>query len=96
MTAAAKLIDVLADASRTARREALRDCRDQIYASVKAVLAELDRQGWQAVPKEPTEEMRFAGRDAMEEHTTGLVNSRILAIGYRAMLLTAPKLGTQP
>jgi hypothetical protein len=63
---------------------------DQIGDKGIAALARgLDEQGWQIVPKEPTEAMMKAGRDTGIETST---SEAYLEEAYAAMLAAAPKL----
>ena len=63
--------------------EWLEEIRESYRQRVRAAIAEAEKLGWVIVPKEPTEAMADAGKDA-----AGFLAS---PEGWRAMIASAPK-----
>ncbi len=87
-----KLIEALVKASRTARADSIWDRVCEDTAAVRAVLAELDRQGWVCVPKVPTMNMCEIGGEIVDR-PTGAERLSAAYDTWLAMIADAPKLG---
>ncbi len=86
-----KLIEALVKASRTARADSIWDRVCEDTAAVRAVLAELDRQGFAVVPKELTEQMFEVGW--LEMSTLFHNGNADPYLVWKELLAAAPKLG---